>query len=107
MTASGVVGLTSGVLVVIGALVVLSGGIGLLRLPDFYTRTHAVGLTDTTGVGLILLGLLLQTPDWGVAVRLLLILLFLVLTSPTATHALAQAARKDRVHVWVAGEPRR
>ncbi|MDP8927689.1 MAG: monovalent cation/H(+) antiporter subunit G [Actinomycetota bacterium] len=107
MTASGVVGLTSGVLVVIGALVVLSGGIGLLRLPDFYTRTHAVGLTDTTGVGLILLGLLLQTPDWGVAVRLLLILLFLVLTSPTATHALAQAARKDRVHVWAAGEPRR
>lgn len=107
MTASGVVELTSGVLVVVGTVFALSGGVGLLRLPDFFTRAHAVGLTDTAGVGLILLGLLLRAPDWGVGVRLLLILLFLVLTSPTATHALAQAARRDGVHVWVAGEPRR
>lgn len=98
---------TSGVIAVAGALVALSGGVGLLRFPDFYTRTHAVSLTDTTGVGLILLGLLMQAPDWGVAIRLLLILLFLVLTSPTATHALAQAARRDGIQVWVAGEPRR
>jgi multicomponent Na+:H+ antiporter subunit G len=107
VTASGVVDLTSGVLIAIGAVIALSGGVGLLRLPDFFTRAHAVGLTDTAGVGLISLGLLLRAPDWGVAVRLLLILLFLVLTSPTATHALAQAARRDGVHVWVAGDPRR
>jgi multicomponent Na+:H+ antiporter subunit G len=99
--------LASGVLVVVGVVVALSGGVGLLRLPDFYTRAHAVGLTDTLGVGLILLGLLLRAPDWGVGVRLLLILAFLVLTSPTATHALAQAARMDGIPVWVAGEPRR
>jgi multicomponent Na+:H+ antiporter subunit G len=107
VTASGVVDLTSGVLVVVGTVIALSGGVGLLRLPDFFSRAHAVGLTDTAGVGLILLGLLLRAPDWGVAVRLLLILIFLVVTSPTATHALAQAARRDGVHVWVAGEPRR
>lgn len=107
MTASGVVDLASGVLVVVGTVVALSGGVGLLRLPDFFTRAHAVGLTDTAGIGLISLGLLLRAPDWGVAVRLLLILLFLVLTSPTATHALARAARRDGVHVWVAGDPRR
>lgn len=107
MTASDVTDLASGVLVVIGTLVALSGGVGLLRLPDFFTRAHAASLTDTAGVALIALGLLLRAPDWGVAVRLLLILLFLVLTGPTATHALAQAARRDGVHVWVAGEPRR
>ena len=103
---TGVVELASGVLAVLGAVVVLSGGVGLLRLPDFYTRSHAVGLTDTAGVGLIALGLVLRAPDWGVIVRLLLILLFLGLTSPTATHALAHAARRDGVDVWVAGEPR-
>ncbi|MHA6623127.1 monovalent cation/H(+) antiporter subunit G [Pseudonocardia sp. DLS-67] len=107
MTASGVVDLTSGVLVVVGTVVALSSGVGLLRLPDFFTRAHAVGLTDTAGVALICLGLLVRAPDWGVGVRLLLILLFLVLTSPTATHALAQAARRDGVHVWRAGDPRR
>jgi multicomponent Na+:H+ antiporter subunit G len=106
VTASGVVEMMSGVLVVVGTVIALSGGVGLLRLPDFYTRVHAVSLTDAAGVGLIVLGLLLRAPDWGVAVRLLLILVFLVLTSPTATHALAQAARKDGVHVWAAGETR-
>lgn len=107
MTGPGVLEAVSGVLVVLGAVVTLSGAVGLLRLPDFYTRIHAVSLTDTTGLGLILLGLLLQAPDWGVGVRLMLVLAFLVLTSPTATHALAQAARKDGVDTWTAGEPRR
>ncbi|MDQ4116025.1 MAG: monovalent cation/H(+) antiporter subunit G [Actinomycetota bacterium] len=107
MTVSGGLGVVSGVLVVLGALVALSGAVGLLRLPDFYTRIHAVSLTDTAGLGLILLGLLLRAPEWGVAIRLLLVLAFLVLTSPTATHALAQAARMDGVESWSAGEPRR
>lgn len=106
MTAS-VLHVISGVLVVVGALVALSGSVGVLRLPDFYTRVHAASLTDTAGVGLVLLGLSLRAPDWTVLVRLLLILLFLVLTTPTATHALAQAARRDAVHVWVRGDPRR
>lgn len=95
----------SGVLVVLGGLIVLSGSVGLLRLPDFYTRIHAAGLTDTAGAGLILAGLLLRVPDWGVAVRLVLILLFLLLTSPTATHTLAQAARRDRVRPWLPPGP--
>lgn len=107
MNAAEVVHVVGGVLVVAGVLFVLSGGVGLLRLPDFYTRVHAAGLTDTAGAGLVLLGLLLRAPDWGVGVRLVLIALFLVLTSPTATHALAQAARNDKVRAWKEGEPRR
>jgi multicomponent Na+:H+ antiporter subunit G len=87
-----------------GAVFLVSGGLGVLRFPDFYTRTHAAGITDSAGAGLILLGLLLQSPDWGVTVRLLIIMLFLALTAPTATHALAHAARRDGVPIWSAGD---
>ncbi|MBC7272310.1 monovalent cation/H(+) antiporter subunit G [Streptomyces broussonetiae] len=97
----------SGVLLTAGALFLLSGAVGMLRFPDFYTRIHAVGVTDSAGAGLVLLGLLLRTDSWGTAVRLLIILLFMALTSPTATHVLAHAARRDGVPVWREGDPRR
>lgn len=107
MTAARVLDFVSGLLLVAGGLFAISGGVGLFRFPDFYTRVHAAGLTDSAGAGLILLGLLLQVSDWGTAVRLVLILLFMLLTGPTATQALAQAARRDRVRVWFEGERRR
>jgi multicomponent Na+:H+ antiporter subunit G len=94
------------VLLAAGALFVLSGGVGLLRFPDFYTRIHAVGLTDSAGAGLILLGLLLQPSGWPTTVRLLIILLFMTVTSPTATHVLAHAARRDGEPIWREGDSR-
>jgi multicomponent Na+:H+ antiporter subunit G len=97
----------SAVLLGAGALFVLSGGVGLLRFPDFFTRIHAAGVTDSAGIGLVLLGLLARTTEWEGAVRLLVILLFMTLTNPTATHLLAQAARRDGEPVWQAGEERR
>jgi multicomponent Na+:H+ antiporter subunit G len=97
----------SGVLLGAGGLFVLSGGVGLLRFPDFYTRTHAAGITDSAGAGLILLGLLVLTPGWETGVRLVIIMLFLLLTSPTATYVLAFAARRDGVRVWHEGDRRR
>ncbi len=100
------INILSAVLLGAGALFVLSGGAGLLRFPDFYTRNHAVGVTDSVGAGLVLVGLLLQPSDWHTMVRLLIILLFLSLTSPTAAHILAHAARRDGVPVWQAGDPR-
>lgn len=101
------VSVVSGILLLTGSLFVLSGGVGLLRFPDFYTRVHAVGLTDSVGAGLVLLGLLLLTPDWGTGLRLVVIMAFMLLTGPTATHTLAQAARRDGVHTWFEGERRR
>lgn len=75
-----------------GGLFVFIGGIGLVRFPDFFTRLHAASVTDTLGAGLILLGLGLQE-GWTLnTVKLVLILIFMVLTGPTATHALAKAA---------------
>ncbi len=77
-----------------GLLVV--AGIGLLRLPHFYSRLHAAGVIDTLAAGLFLGGLaILFGPNLGSA-KLGLIFLFLLFTSPTATHALARSA-------WVSG----
>ena len=75
-----------------GGFFVLVGSLGLLRFPDFFCRIHAASITDTLGAGLIMFGLLLQSPDWLVAAKLVFIVLFLVITGPTATHALAKAA---------------
>lgn len=97
----------SGLLLLAGSLFVLTGGIGLLRFPDFYTRTHATGLTDSAGATLVLLGLLLQAPGPESGIRLVLIMLFMLITGPTATYALANAARNDGLPVWTEGGARR
>jgi len=74
-----------------GALGII-GGVGLYRFPDFYSRLHAAGITDTLCAMLILLGLGLQA-GWGIAAfKLALIFVFLFFTCPTASHALANAA---------------
>jgi multicomponent Na+:H+ antiporter subunit G len=70
----------------------LVGGIGLLRMPDFYTRMHAASVTDTIGAGLVLLGLLFQAGFSLVGAKLLMVGLLIFFTSPTASHALARSA---------------
>ncbi|MCA9148101.1 MAG: monovalent cation/H(+) antiporter subunit G [Planctomycetales bacterium] len=80
------------VLLLGGAFFSIVGGIGIVRLPDFFARLHGGGITDTLGAGLILLGLMFQA-GWSLAlVKLIMILAFLFVTSPTACHALAHAA---------------
>lgn len=76
----------------VGGLFCVVGAVGLLRMPDFYTRMHAASVIDTLGAGLILLGLLLQAGFTLVAVKLLMVGLLIFFASPTATHALARAA---------------
>ena len=79
-------------LFLVGGFAVVVGALGLVRFPDFYTRLHAAGVTDTAGAELIVLGMLLQAPNWLVATKLVFIGIFLGLTSPVATHAIAHAA---------------
>ncbi len=76
-----------------GGLFLIAGAIGILRFPDFYSRLHALGVCDTMGAGLILLGLMFQGGLTLVTVKLMLILYFVIFTGPTAIHALAAAAR--------------
>jgi multicomponent Na+:H+ antiporter subunit G len=68
------------------------GGIGMIRMPDLYTRSHAASLTDTLGAALILLGLGFQAGISLIAIKLLFIYIFLYITSPTSAHALLKAA---------------
>lgn len=89
---SAVLDALSWVLLAAGGFFCIVGALGMLRMPDFYTRVHAASVVDTLGAGLILGGLLLQAEDPLVAVRLAFIALLLLFTSPTATHALARAA---------------
>ena len=75
-----------------GAFFCLVGGIGLARMPDFYTRMHGASVTETLGAGFMLIGLMLQAGLTLVAVKLLMLALLIFFASPAATHALARAA---------------
>ena len=74
-----------------GSFFVIVGGVGVIRLPDVYSRMHAAGLTDTLGTALILAGLMLQAGISLVAIKLALIGVVLIFTGPTSTYALANA----------------
>lgn len=88
-----------GVALVAGGLAFLTvSTVGLLRLPDLYTRTHAVAKSETVGLALIFLGLLFfPQMSWEVGIRLGLVLVFAVLANPTAVHTLARAAKLSGV----------
>ena len=90
--------------IVAGSLFAVIGGVGLLRLPDVYARMHGGGITDTLGAGLILAGLMFQSGISLTTGKLVMVLLFLLVTSPTATHAVARAALSAGVEPEVAGE---
>lgn len=83
----------SWILIVIGSVFVFIGGVGALRMPDFYTRLHAASLTDTLGTIALLFGIMLQAGLTLSMLKLVSILIFLILTGPTAAYALANAAR--------------
>ena len=70
-------GVSSWIALLAGTFFCVVGGVGLLRMPDFWARTHAAGLTDTLGAGLILLGLMIQGGATLVTLKLLMILGFL------------------------------
>lgn len=87
----------SWVLIVIGSLFSIIGGIGIVRMPEFFSRLHGGGITDTLGAISILTGLMLQSDGVLVAVKLMMILFFLVVTSPSSCHALAKSAIRTGV----------
>lgn len=83
-----------------GAFFFLVGTIGLLRFPDFFTRMHATGKGDTLGAGMILFGLALQASNLLTSVKLILIVIFIFIANPTATHVISKAAFKSGVSPW-------
>ena len=103
-----VMGYVGDACLLIGTAFAVIGGIGILRLPDLFCRMHGAGITDTLGAGLILVGLALHAGPSLATVKCLAVLFFLLVTSPTSTHALAGAALSAGIKpVTGDGKPRR
>jgi multicomponent Na+:H+ antiporter subunit G len=92
-------------LATLGAAFFLAGTLGLLRLPDFYARVHAVTKCDTVGAGAILAALALHVAPHPEALKILLLLVLVLLSSPTSGHALARAAHATGLEPWRGGGP--
>ena len=84
--------LVSGVCLLAGGAFGIIGAVGVLRLPDFFSRLHPAGITDTLCATLVLFGLMLQAASFAVVAKLLLIWFFLLFTTPSATLALSKTA---------------
>jgi multicomponent Na+:H+ antiporter subunit G len=96
--------LIASILVASGFFFIVSGVIGILRLPDFYTRLHAMGKCDTLGVALMVLGFALYEGPTLTGLKILLVILFVGIANPTATHALGRAAHRAGLVPWTATE---
>jgi multicomponent Na+:H+ antiporter subunit G len=93
--------LAGGSMAVAGGILAVIGAIGMLRFPDVYTRIHAASITDTGGAGLMLLGLCLISGFSLVTLKLAIIWVFIMLSSPAAAHALANAAYSSGHTPWI------
>lgn len=97
-------------LLLVGCFIAITAAVGMLRMPDFYSRIHPAGKADTLAQLCICAGLVVQAAfgehaDLHVGVKLLLISAFLLLTTPASTHAIAQAAHKDGLVPWRRPKP--
>ena len=84
--------IASAVCIVLGAGFFVAGTVGLLRLPDLYTRLHALTKADNLGLGLIMLGLILYAPDLFYAGKLLLLWVLVMVSGATGSHLIAKRA---------------
>lgn len=100
----GIVEISAIILIVLGFFFTAVATIGVLRLPDFYTRLHASGKCETLGLALALLGFALYNGFNLISLKLLLVILFVVLTFPTGTHIISRAAYKSGLEPWTRKE---
>jgi multicomponent Na+:H+ antiporter subunit G len=94
-------------LILLGLFFMVASPLGMIRFPDFYTRMHAAGKCDSLGQALMILGFILYEGFTFDAAKLVLLIFFLYLLTPTATHAIARAAHVTGVKPWRKGEKRR
>lgn len=87
-----IVEIVSWIAIILGSAFMLIGAVGTLRFPDFWSRVHAVSVTDSAGMLLLTLGMCVQAGFTLITVKLIIIGVFLFITGPTATHAVANAA---------------
>ena len=91
------------ILIVCGIFFMFVGSLGLIRLPDFYSRTHAVSKADTVGILSVIFGLMVYEGFTIYTLKLSFIFLFVALSNPIGTHALARAAYKQGIKPLLSG----
>lgn len=89
---SNLINIISGIFIITGSFTIIIGLVGVFRMPDFFTRLHAASIIDTMGTMLIVVGLMLYSGINLVSLKLFLIMIFILITTPTAAHALAKSA---------------
>ncbi len=97
--------IASVVLMLGGAAFMLVGSVGIVRMPDFYTRTHAASKIDTLGIMLLLAGLAVYEGLTLNTFKLVLVIVFVAAANPVGAHALARSARKAGLKPWYRGKP--
>lgn len=100
-----VIHIISGLLIILGVFFMFTGSVGILRMPDFFTRLHPAGVTDAMGMPLVLIGLMLLSGWTLTTLKLFFLLVFLLFASPTACHALAKAAMMRGKHSMAQEQP--
>jgi multicomponent Na+:H+ antiporter subunit G len=98
--------IVSWVLLLLGSFFTIVGGVGLVRMPEIFTRMHAASVTDTLGVGFLMLGMCLQAGFSLVTLKLVFLLALFFFTGPVVTHALAQACLHEGVKPRLAEDRR-
>ncbi len=98
--------IVSGVFLFTGCFFMFVASIGIIRFPDFYSRIHPAGKGDTMGQAMVLIGLMIYEGFSFVSLKLLIIVIFILIANPTATHALANAAYVAGLKPWKKGDKR-
>jgi multicomponent Na+:H+ antiporter subunit G len=98
--------ITSWLLILLGSFFTVVGMLGLVRMPEVFTRMHAASVTDTLGVGFLILGMCLQAGIGLVTLKLLFLLALFFFTGPVVTHALAQACLHEGIEPMLAEDRR-
>lgn len=100
------VDILSWIFILAGAFFTIVGALGLVRMPEIFTRIHAASVVDTLGLGLLAAGMMLQAGLTLVTLKLLFLVILFVFTTPVITHALAQAALHERIAPMLAEDRR-
>jgi multicomponent Na+:H+ antiporter subunit G len=97
-----VIDVASWILILAGSFFTLVGALGLVRMPDIFTRMHAASVTDTAGAGLLIFGMMLQAGFGLTALKLVILLALFLFTGPVVTHALAQTCLHEKIEPLLA-----
>jgi multicomponent Na+:H+ antiporter subunit G len=92
-------------LISLGTFLLGVSALGVVRFPDFYTRAHAIGKSETLGIMLVVAGLIALEAPGPATLRLVFVLVFALIANPTAIHAIARAAKRTGVEPWTGERP--